>query len=707
MIKQNVIVVALFLFSTIFLVQGTFADSELIRLDDRRVPFPYSNGNYYQVNTTHHECEWWGACGVANSMSVHGSQGHLATITNAYEQFRVNQLRIGLGQDIHVWIGLRRDCSNCPWQWVTGENYDYSYWFGTEGDPFEIPMHEDLFGMMRTWGEETSGLWESAGNGNVVMAYPAIEFPNPPPVADAGQDQEVTCGTLVALNGGSSTDIDGDYPLTFSWEIVSIPDGSTAALDDPYSETPCFTPDVSGQYVVTLVVTDYFQASSDPDQVTITVTPVNDAPDAVDDSATTDEDTPVTVDVLANDSDVDEDTLSVMSVSDPGHGTATNNGDSTVTYTPDENYYGDDSFTYTIGDGKGGTGAATVTITVTAVNDAPDAVDDSATTDEDTPVTVDVLANDSDVDGDTLSVMSVSDPGHGTATNNGDSTVTYTPDENYYGDDSFTYTIGDGIETDTAMVTITVTPVNDAPVLGTIGAPVDPVMAGDSVLISAPFSDPDTDDTHSAMCSWGDDSPPEPCTVQKESGSGTVSCSHTYAVPGVYLVKVELSDNYGLTDIEEFAYIVIFDPEGGFVTGGGWITSPPGAYPADTTLSGKATFGFVSKYKKGAAVPTGETEFQFKLAGLNFHSESYQWLVVAGPRAQYKGTGQINGEGEYGFILTAIDGAISGGGGLDKFRIKIWDKQTESIVYDNQIDSDDTADPETVIGGGSIVIHKS
>jgi len=79
--------------------------------------------------------------------------------------------------------------------------------------------------------------------------------------------------------------------------------------------------------------------------------------------------------------------------------------------------------------------------------------------------------------------------------------------------------------------------------------------------------------------------------------------------------------------------------------------------------------------------------------------------VVAGARAQYKGVGAINGAGEYGFMLTAIDGQIKGGGGADKFRIKIWDKATDEIVYDNQMGAADTADPATILGGGSIVIH--
>ena len=124
--------------------------------------------------------------------------------------------------------------------------------------------------------------------------------------------------------------------------------------------------------------------------------------------------------------------------------------------------------------------------------------------------------------------------------------------------------------------------------------------------------------------------------------------------------------------------------------------------------TGKATFGFVAKYKKGAKAPTGVTEFQFQVADLNFHSDTYQWLVVAGPKAQFKGDGTINGAGNYGFMLSAIDAALTPSTEVDKFRIKIWDKDDgDTIVYDNQMGADDDADPATDIGGGSIVIHKA
>jgi hypothetical protein len=132
------------------------------------------------------------------------------------------------------------------------------------------------------------------------------------------------------------------------------------------------------------------------------------------------------------------------------------------------------------------------------------------------------------------------------------------------------------------------------------------------------------------------------------------------------------------------------------VTGGGWINSPAGAYTPDTSLSGKATFGFVSKYKKGADVPTGKTQFNFHVADLNFHSDSYDWLVVAGEKAMFKGTGTINGAGEYGFMLSAVDSDI------DKFRIKIVDKATDTVIYDNHQDGPDG----TEVAGGRIVVHK-
>jgi hypothetical protein len=206
-------------------------------------------------------------------------------------------------------------------------------------------------------------------------------------------------------------------------------------------------------------------------------------------------------------------------------------------------------------------------------------------------------------------------------------------------------------------------------------------------------------------------------TVTLESSSG-LTLSSTHGVTGAdgcyaftakstvagfsYTITATVSPLLGAALTDTWT-LVIYDPSGGFVTGGGWIDSPLGAYAADLTLEGKATFGFVSKYQKGATVPTGNTEFIFHVAGFKFKSTSYDWLVVAGTRAQYKGTGTINGAGDYGFMLTAIDGGTKGS---DIFRIKIWDKATSAVVYDNQMGAPDTAVLATSIAGGSIVIHK-
>jgi hypothetical protein len=115
-----------------------------------------------------------------------------------------------------------------------------------------------------------------------------------------------------------------------------------------------------------------------------------------------------------------------------------------------------------------------------------------------------------------------------------------------------------------------------------------------------------------------------------------------------------------------------------------------------TPPTGKASFGFVSRYKKGATVPTGQTEFVFQAGDLNFHSNSYDWLVInqGGTNAQFKGSGTINGEGDYRFMLWATDDAT------DTFRIKIWEEigNAETVTYDNGTDQP--------IDGGSIVIHQ-
>jgi uncharacterized protein (TIGR02145 family) len=193
-------------------------------------------------------------------------------------------------------------------------------------------------------------------------------------------------------------------------------------------------------------------------------------------------------------------------------------------------------------------------------------------------------------------------------------------------------------------------------------------------------------------------------------GSGIANLTLNELATMVDVLKVTAVAGQGCGSAStSVAYLAVYDPTGGFVTGGGWINSPAGAYRADPLLTGKANFGFVSKYKKGSNIPDGNTEFQFHEGNLNFSSSSYDLgsLVITGYKAIYKGSGTINGNGNYKFMVSAVDGNVSGGGGYDKFRIKIWNKTDNTIVYDNNLGKDENDIPATVLGGGSIVIHKS
>lgn len=265
-----------------------------------------------------------------------------------------------------------------------------------------------------------------------------------------------------------------------------------------------------------------------------------------------------------------------------------------------------------------------------------------------------------------------------------------------------TVTNPDGLA-DTATTVVTVA--NAPPVLTSLSGPLDPVAVGTAVSVGAAFTDAGVLDTHTASVGWGDGSTTA-AAVTQGPGAGTLGATHTYTSAGVYSVPVTLGDDDGGSATDAFQYAVAYDPSGGFVTGGGWIESPVGAYASDPSASGRASFGFVSRYRQGAQRPEGETQFRMRMADLTFHSELYDWLVVAGARAQFKGVGALNGESGYGFMLTAVDGQEPGGGGADRFRIKIWRLATEGVVYDNQRGSSDDAEPVTSLGGGQIQIHR-
>lgn len=214
---------------------------------------------------------------------------------------------------------------------------------------------------------------------------------------------------------------------------------------------------------------------------------------------------------------------------------------------------------------------------------------------------------------------------------------------------------------DTASTTVTVS--NAPPAITGVTGPLYPVPVGTQVEVAGEFTDAGIADTHTVGVVWGDGNG-SGASVAQGAGSGSFSDSHIYASSGVYTIATTVTDDDGGTAIEAFQYAVVYDPNGGFVTGGGWINSPAGAFSPDPAATGKANFGFVSRYQQGAQVPSGETQFRMQAAGLTFHSTEYEWLVVAGARAQFKGVGQLNGTSGFGFMLTAIDSSLPGGGRL-------------------------------------------
>ena len=241
--------------------------------------------------------------------------------------------------------------------------------------------------------------------------------------------------------------------------------GQTQVVDAGAAVQYAPVPNYHGPDRFTYVVADA-GGLADTATVQVTVTPVNDGPEANDDQATTPEDEAIEILVLDNDVDLDGDRLRVQSASPAEHGTTKVAADGTsVSYVPAPNYHGPDRFTYVVADAGGLADTATVQVTVTPVNDGPEANDDQATTPEDEAIEILVLDNDVDLDGDRLHVQSVSPAEHGTTKVAADGTsVSYVPAPNYHGPDRFTYVVADaGGLADTATVQVTVTPVNDGP----------------------------------------------------------------------------------------------------------------------------------------------------------------------------------------------------------------------------------------------------
>ncbi len=286
-----------------------------------------------------------------------------------------------------------------------------------------------------------------------------------PTAVDDGASTLLDTAVLIDVTGNDQ-DIDGDLLV-----VTSVTDGANGTVVNNNDGTVSYTPAAG------FLGTDSFEYTIDdqnggaPATATVTVNVLaapNTPPVANDDAIIVDEDDAVTFQPGANDTDDDGDSVVATSVeAQAASGTAVVNPDGTVTYTPNANFNGDDSFTVMVGDGNGGFDTSEVSVTVTPLNDRPEANDDVASTEQDAAVIINVLANDQDIDGDVFFIDGVNDGTNGTVVDNGNGTVTYTPDAGFAGSDSFVYQISDGTLTDTATVTVNVSsfpePVVDMP----------------------------------------------------------------------------------------------------------------------------------------------------------------------------------------------------------------------------------------------------
>ena len=200
-------------------------------------------------------------------------------------------------------------------------------------------------------------------------------------------------------------------------------------------------------------------------------------------------------------------------------------------------------------------------------------------------------------------------------------------------------------------------------------------------------------------------------TVTEPSGNqnGKVTGNYKFNTAGVYKLQMNVSDNTGVTshtntsgDLESI--IVIYDPNGGYTYGGGWYPSQPGALVGNPAAQGKASYGFTVNYIRNSTYPKGETQFEFAVGDFEFNAVNFDYMVISNSMAQFSGTGKITG-GQSGveFIMTVIDGQLDGSG-IDRIRMKIYNKNTGAIFYDNQPGASDAVLPVMAVGANSAIV---
>ncbi len=364
---------------------------------------------------------------------------------------------------------------------------------------------------------------------------------NDPPVANnievsVMEDMPVPV-TLVGI------DPDGD---SLAYSIVTKPSNGTLSGTEPnMSYVP--NTNFNGLDSFTFRVSDG-TLNSIPGTVSLVVNPADDPPIANGDNVTVPEDTVSHIMLTGSDPDGDPLTYSILRT--PNHGKLSGTAPNLI-YTPDPNFSWLDSFTFRVNDGKSDSVPATVMISVTPVNDPPTANDDKIVTQEDTPATIDVLANDIDVDNELIIISEINQSKSGSVTKNNDGTLTYTPNKNFSGTDTFTYTVTDRAgEKDTATVRIEVIGVNDPPVI--ISKPVTEAMVGVVYSYNIRAAEPDREDTltYSLIA--------QPAGMKIDSLTGFIQWKpiETQKATHNVVVKVVDSNSVPASDTQEFSIIV-------------------------------------------------------------------------------------------------------------------------------------------------------
>ncbi len=529
----------------------------------------------------------------------------------------------------------------------------------------------------------------------VDLEDPILDTPIGPFAVDEGGT--VVVSASVATNA-FGIPLNNDVLVNYDWDLDNDgifettdeqPSFSAAALDGPTSQT------------IQVRVTDIASRTTTA-QATVNIANVAPTVIITDVPLTSDEGTPINLTSEVNDPYVDEALTYAWEVKLNGSSIATGTEPGFSFTTADEGMY---EVSLTVSDDDGGMGTAELQ-TIEVVNVAPSLSNlqvPAGGADEATSFT---LSGDISEPG-TLDTLTLTiDWGDGSTAESiplAAGSTSFSADHTYADDDpsgtaSDTYEISLSIADDDSGTSSSSTSVvvNNLPPTVSITAPENGNLSAvnTTINLSASLADASALDTLACSVDWADGT-----SASGALTNGVCTASHAYSGAGVYMIQVTGTDD-DLGETKASVMAVVYDPTAGFVTGGGWINSPAGAYKPDVNLSGKATFGFVSKYQKGADVPTGTTAFKFDIARLAFSSDSYEWLVVNqnGTNAQFKGAGKINGAldpngNAYKFMVWAADGAP------DTFRIRIWydDAGSEIDVYDNGVSQ--------AIGGGSIVVH--